>query len=1002
MARAADQKKSQVKFVPRIFTRWTFWAVAAGVLLAYAAAGFLLVPRLVRSQLISAIDERYDREAHVGAVRFNPFTFVLEIDEFALPDIDGRALLGFRGLLVDFELISVLRRGYSFAAIALDQPKALLVVRRDGSLNLVDLAARNRATPPAENAGAAELPRLFIGAFTVRAGRIDFEDHRHSTPFVTALQPITFSLRDFSTTGSGDNAYALDAESVRGERLSWRGTLYAGPVSSSGTFSLANVQARTLWDYVRDSVAFEVPAGTLSLSGRYEFSLARKPVDLEAVADAIDVRGLVVRPKGATVDDIALGELSIRGARMNVADRLASVDAISFKGGKVQAWLEPDYALSLSRLLAHPVPSVDQPPAEPTSSAPPASPPDTGTSAGRWRLALPLIETSGVEIAFEDRTIQPAVAIKLAPVDVRLTDYASDGAQPLGIDARIGINDEGELVARGTADVSDRTSSLDLELKSFDLRDLQPYIGRVTDMTLTSGRLGFNGRLELARAQETAALAPRFAGTLDVARLRTIDNALEQDFIRWDALRVLGIDFDRSRSRLAIKEVVARRPYARVIIASDRSVNISQVLRPTRSRARAAGEPARTGARRVPLAVRIGLVRVDKASANFADYSLQPNFATGIQELSGTVKGLSSSPASRAVVDLDGKVDAYAPVTIEGEVNFLSAETYTDLRLAFDNMELTTFTPYSGKFAGYRIEKGKLSVRLAYHVEDRTLDAQHKIILDQLQLGERVESKDATSLPVKLAVALLKDRNGVIDLDLPVTGSLDDPKFRLGPLIWKVVVNLVTKIVTAPFALLGSLFGGGEEVNQLTFAAGTAELQGESRSRIDAVAKALRERPGLELEVPMVVNADVDRPRLQRHQLQEQLVAVKRRELLAKRKPVDTLDQTVLADRNEYFRLLNELASQKGQLTEEQAKQNRKAKPAAEMLETEITALEDLVLPGIEVPETELAELGKRRAQTVQDLLLASGEIEPGRVFVITAPPAPIDAGMVRMDLSLR
>jgi hypothetical protein len=835
----------------------------------------------------------------------------------------------------------------------------------------------------------------------VSAGRIDFEDHRHSTPFVTALQPITFSLRDFSTTGAGENAYALDAESVRGERLSWRGTLYAGPVSSSGTFSLSNVQAQTLWDYVRDFVAFEVPAGTLNLSGRYEFSLARKPVDLEAVADAIDFRGLIVRPKGATVDDIALDELSIRGARMNVADRLASVDAISFKGGKVQAWLDPDYTLSLSRLFARPAPS-GEPPASPASSATSAPSPDTSTRVGGWTLALPLIETSGLEVAFEDRTVEPPVAVKLAPVDVRLTDYASDGAQPLGIDARVGINDEGELVARGTADVSNRTSSLDLELKSFDLRDLQPYIGRVTDMTLTSGQLGIKGRLELARAEGTAALAPRFAGTMDVAKLRTIDNALEQDFIRWEALRVLGIDFDRSRSRLAIKEVVARRPYARVIIASDRSVNISQVLRPTRSRARAAGEPAKSGARAVPLAVRIGLVRVDKASANFADYSLQPNFATGIQELSGTVMGLSSSPESRAAVNLDGKVDAYAPVTIEGEVNFLSAETYTDLRLAFDNMELTTFTPYSGKFAGYRIEKGKLSVRLAYHVEDRKLDAQHKIILDQLQLGERVESKDATSLPVKLAVALLKDRNGVIDLDLPVTGSLDDPKFRLGPLIWKVVVNLVTKIVTAPFALLGSLFGGGEEVNQLTFAAGTAELQGESRSRIDAVAKALRERPGLELEVPMVVNADVDRPRLQRAQLQEQLVAVKRRELLAKRKPVDTLDQTVLADRNEYFRLLNELASQKGLLTEEQAKQSRKAKPAPEMLETEITALEDLVLPGIEVPETELAELGKRRAQTVQGLLLASGEIEPGRVFVITAPPAPIDAGMVRMDLSLR
>jgi hypothetical protein len=315
-------------------------------------------------------------------------------------------------------------------------------------------------------------------------------------------------------------------------------------------------------------------------------------------------------------------------------------------------------------------------------------------------------------------------------------------------------------------------------------------------------------------------------------------------------------------------------------------------------------------------------------------------------------------------------------------------------------MELTTFTPYSGKFAGYRIEKGKLSVVFVYKVENRKLDAQHKVVLNQLQLGERVESKDATTLPVKLAVALLKDRNGVIDLDLPVTGSLDDPKFRLGPLIWKVVVNVVTKIVTAPFALIGSLFGGGEEVNQLTFAPGGSTLQGESNARIESVAKALKERPGLELEIPMATNLELDRPLLQKGALDEHLVAVKRRELVAKRKPVDTLDATVLADRNEYYRLLNEFALQQQVITEDEAKENRKKKP--EDLELEITALEDKVKPTLEVPDTALADLGRQRAQVVQDLLLASGEIEPARVFVITGEPAPNEAGLVRMDLSLR
>jgi hypothetical protein len=861
------------------------------------------------------------------------------------------------------------------------------------------------------------VPRLFVGTFAVNTGRIDFEDRSRASEFQSSLKPITFVLRDFSTTGTGANAYMLDAESTLGEKLAWRGTLNANPVSSEGTFTLTNVQAQTVWDYIRDSVGFEVPAGTLELAGSYRFSLARDPVDLEVVGEQITAHDLIVRAKGSEVDDIKLDELVIRDARTNVADARTSIASISVTGGRIQAWIDKDGTFSLPRVLGGTDEPADTeaPAVAESSAAEPAAarspePASASASGGDWVIALPLIETSGVEVAFEDRSIQPVVPIKFAPVDVKITDYESTLARPVGLDLHVGIDESGDLKANGTVDLNTDATTVDVELKDLDLRGFQPYIGRVTDMTLTSGKVGGKGKLELIPAPPDNALQVKFTGNVDSTKLHTIDNALEEDFIRWDALRVTGLEYDQARSRLVIKEVAARRPYARVIIASDGTVNVGEVLNPQRTREAAGGEtpagapaaPAKESGK--PLDSRIALIRIDKGSANFADYSLAPfpNFATGIQELSGTISGLSSKPDSRAKVKLDGKVDAYAPVTIEGEVNYLSADTFTDLKLAFDNMELTTFTPYSGKFAGYRIEKGKLSVVFVYHVEDRQLNAQHKVVLNQLELGERVASKDATSLPVKLAVSLLKDRNGVIDLDLPVTGSLDDPQFRLGPLIWKVVVNTLTKIVTAPFALIGKLFGGGEEVNQLTFAPGATELQGESSARIESVSKALKERPGLELEIPMATLAELDGPVLQKGALDEHLVAVKRRELVAKRKPVDTLDAAVLADRNEYYRLLNEFALQQQIITEEEAQANRKKRPKAEELEFEITALEDVVKPKVAVPDTALAELGRQRAQVVQNLLLASGEIEPARVFVITGEPATSDGGLVRMDLSLR
>ncbi len=227
----------------------------------------------------------------------------------------------------------------------------------------------------------------------------------------------------------------------------------------------------------------------------------------------------------------------------------------------------------------------------------------------------------------------------------------------------------------------------------------------------------------------------------------------------------------------------------------------------------------------MPMAIK--KIVLHAGQANFADLSVQPNFATGIQSIEGTVLGLSSNPNSRAKVDIHGAVDAFSPVDITGDVNVLSAALYTDLALNFRNMELSIFNPYSGKFAGYNITKGKLTTELHYKVVGRKLDAQHHISVDQLEFGDKTASKDAVSLPIKLAVALLKDRHGVINLDVPVSGTLDDPTFRLGPIIWKVFVNILEK------ALARSLVRRGPGFAVRRFSAGSGGL-GSCRRRQDS------------------------------------------------------------------------------------------------------------------------------------------------------------------------
>jgi hypothetical protein len=445
-----------------------------------------------------------------------------------------------------------------------------------------------------------------------------------------------------------------------------------------------------------------------------------------------------------------------------------------------------------------------------------------------------------------------------------------------------------------------------------------------------------------------------------------------------------------------------------------------------RGKSTPAAAPANDGA----MAIAIDAIDIQDGSANYADLWIQPHFAVGIQTLNGSILGLSSNPRSRAKVELKGKVDRYAPVHIWGETNPLAATTYSDIKMNFKGVELTSVTPYSGRFAGYKIEKGKLSVDIDYKIENRQLTAAHKFVIDQLELGERVESPDAVKLPLKIAVALLKDRNGVIDVDLPVTGSLDDPQFKIGPLIWKAVVNLLVKVATAPFAMLGHLFGGGEQMNYIDFNPGSAVLEPAEHDKLTALVKALKEKEKLELDVPVTFSPDLDGPGLAAAHLNMRLLALsqdqaggnKRGKAQAKTNATDDarsplaaiMDEPpptdpALADPARRYRLLIALyRAELGKNTSlpdlakaiEAAGKKKDQPPDFGAANAE---LEAALLQKTPVPDNELQTLGKHRARAIQDVLLVGTDIDPSRVFVIgSAPKGGADKDKVRVELALK
>ena len=1012
--------------------RWIILsAVILALIAAYAAFGFLGVPHLLRSHLESFVSTHYSRRIAIGDIRFNPFTLTLDIRSLSLPDSDGQPMLGFGRLFVNVGLVSIWRRGLSFQEIALQDPFAHVLIRPDGTLNLADLGKGFAETPPPKQPQSAPM-RLFIDKLSIRRGRTVYEDRSRPDVFVAELTPITFDLRDFSTTAKTGNEYSLEGASEAGERFNWSGTLGVNPVASHGRFEIDHLLAHTLWSYVRDSVGFEIPTGTLGLAGVYDFTSAGNPIGLNINVQNVTVTDLALRPKGKDTNYVELAKIEVQGTQVDLGKRSVHVAKVHVAGGGVRAWRSGDSSINLLEL-------VGAPKQGPSAAA--AAPPAASTQQAPWTVSVPDIAIDDFKVSAEDRVVTPAFALSLDPINIHIGGYTTAPGAELDVDVDVGINRTGKLEAKGKVSPDSAAASIHTELSGFDLKTLQPYIAQQTSMTLLSGVFGT--ALDVERDKD-GVLSVK--GDSNVTKLHTVDNALQKDFIKWNDLKVAGIDYRSKPATLRIKSIDARELYARVIIAANQVLNITEVLRPSNSNSpnpsneasatpppqnsppeakQPPAAPPKSESSGNSMAMSIGTVHFANGSAHFADYSVQPNYAVAIQSLNGSVAGLSSDPASRAKVKLEGKVDRYAPVNIDGTVNLLSASAYTDIKMSFKGVEMSSVTPYSGRFAGYKIDKGKLSADLTYHVERRQLKADHHIVIDQLQLGDKVDSPEATKLPLKLAVALLKDRNGVIDLGLPVTGSLDDPQFKLGPLIWKVVVNLVTKAATAPFALLGRLFGGGEQMNLIDFKPGSAAIEADEQSKLTSLSKAMKERPQLQLDVPMAFSADLDRPVLARRQLRNKLLALQQKGPPARKgaapaapatpgdpaaggTPGDDDSAAVLSDpATHYLLLAGEYRAELGKdaqlpdsaLAVEAARKKKGDTPA---FDPAIADLENALMMRVEVTDSDLENLGKRRAHSIQDALLGGGEIDASRVFLVNAPPKGDAKDAVRVELALK
>ncbi|HWP00718.1 MAG TPA: DUF748 domain-containing protein [Methylococcus sp.] len=495
---------------------------------------------------------------------------------------------------------------------------------------------------------------------------------------------------------------------------------------------------------------------------------------------------------------------------------------------------------------------------------------DTAGDSGKpWSVSIGEIGLKDYAVEFRDETVTPPFLWRMAPLNVTVTGLDTRKGKFMELNLQTGFAEHGRIRLEGKARLEPLEADLKVVAEAVDLHPFQPYLNRATQIHLTRGQVSVKGDLSYSKPKDRI----HFGGSGEITGLVTVDKKEGRDFVHWQLLRAEGVIFETAvgrPGRLSIRDLVVDRPYFRVVIGPHRTLNLVEKL----SLPKILGSSPANGSQdqHRPFKFVIGLLKVHGGFTDFADLSLEPSVSIGIQDLNGTIRGLSSQEDARADVYIEGNVDETAPVKISGQFNPFRIAAFADIDMRFRNIDLTALSPYSGKFAGYRIEKGKVNLDLHYRLSKRNLVATNKIELDQLVLGERVDSPEATSLPVKFALALMRDSRGRIDIDLPIRGNLDDPQFSILGLLGKAVTSLFAQVLRSPFAAMGVLLdSGSEDAGVVKFPPGSASLDRDEQDKLGKIAQVLKDRPWIHLEIKGIARSDRDSRALAERQLLRQL-----------------------------------------------------------------------------------------------------------------------------------
>lgn len=947
------------------------------VVVSYTLFGFFGLPAILKSVLPKTLTDTLHRKTTIREIRFNPFELSISIRGLDIAEREGKgAWVSADEIFANLKFASIFRGGPVLSEIRLVKPYASIVRHRDGSYNFSDLIEEFSKKP----AKKTQPLNYSLNNIQVIDGRIDFDDGprktRHEVRGIHISIPFVSNLPYFVDRYIQPSFEAV----VNGDAVSLKGKSKPFSESRETTFdvNIKDLDIPYYLAYLPEQREYGIPSGFLDVKAVVSFAQPKGKPPVIRVEGNVILRDLRLQGKEKSpMLDLPRIEVAVSPSDIVARDfRVASltvkdpgIDAVIDRGGKLN--------LLLLSMRGEKGDEKVERAGTPSGGTEPASP--------ATKISIDAIRLSGGKVRFRDRTTDPPIDLSLDRLQLTVDNVTTEKDRKAKFSFSTDVHRTGGVSVDGDFSVDPPSLGAKVRVKAIPISPVQPYFTDKVKILVTGGAVSAEGDLSVD-ATKGRPTNVAYKGKVSVNSFSSVDKERGEEFLKFATLHLVGVEAGNAPRKVFIKGIALTDFFSRIILNPDASLNVQGIVAKEaaadNATAKAVTALPADAAKPVPTPVRIETVTLQGGAILFSDRYVKPNYTASLVEIGGRISGLSSEESRRADVDLRGKLENSAPLEIRGKINPLAENLFVDLQIDLKDLDLSPLSPYTGRYAGYGIRKGKLSFVLNYHIDQKKLNAENKIFLDQFTFGEAVDSPDATKLPVRLAVALLKDRKGEIVLDLPVTGQIDDPKFSVWGVVWKIIGNLLVKAATSPFALLGAIFGGGEELSYLEFDPGSTALPGTAEAgKIGTLAKALGERPELTLEIEGHVDPERDSEALRHRIFRRKVAAQKVKELARGGVAVPAIDNVFVAAA-EYPKYLAQA------YREEKFPKPRNVLGMAKDLP--VPEMEKLMLAHIPVTNDDLRQIALDRASNVKERLIGTGKVEPGRIFLVepkTLPP---------------